>query len=165
MRKSEGNIFFSTSDIVNFSKCSFLTSLDYFVLDHPKFLSLKSDPSKYADLIQENGKKHESKHWDELRNSTLNYVELNENLSRRQRCKETILAMKKGVDLIYQGGFVDERFTARPDFLKKVDVPSSLGNYSYEVWDTKLSLSIKRDQLFSWFITLRWYPKYRGSCL
>ena len=49
--------------------------------------------------------------------------------------------MENGADFIYQAAFKDENWHGYADFLKKVDTPSKLGNYSYEVIDTKLKRS------------------------
>ena len=43
------------------------------------------------------------------------------------------------MDVIYQGTFFDGSRFGRADFLRKVDAPSDLGAWSYEVWDTKLA--------------------------
>src|SRR5439155_2570264 len=56
---------------------------------------------------------------------------------------QTVAAMRDGVDVIYQGTFFDGRWRCHPDFLLKVDKPSKLGDYSYEVADAKLARKAK----------------------
>src|SRR5205085_11453040 len=56
---------------------------------------------------------------------------------------ETVAAMRGGVDIIYQGAFFDGRWRCHPDFLIRVDLPSKLGDYSYEVADAKLARRAK----------------------
>src|SRR2546423_4624354 len=51
--------------------------------------------------------------------------------------------MTEGVDVIYQGTFFDGRWRCHPDFLLRVDRPSKLGAYSYEVADAKLARKAK----------------------
>jgi uncharacterized protein len=41
--------------------------------------------------------------------------------------------------VIYHGALAAEAFLGVPDFLVRVETPSSLGNHSYEVWDAKLA--------------------------
>ena len=47
--------------------------------------------------------------------------------------------MKAGREIIYQGALELGSFVGITDFLVRVDGPSSLGDYHYEVWDTKLA--------------------------
>src|SRR2546428_9313668 len=51
--------------------------------------------------------------------------------------------MHEGVDVIYQGTFFDGRWRCHPDFLLRIDRPSKLGAYSYEVADAKLARKAK----------------------
>lgn len=52
----------------------------------------------------------------------------------------TIAAMRAGVDAIYQAALTDDAWLGRADFLRRVDdVASALGDWSYEVYDTKLA--------------------------
>jgi predicted RecB family nuclease len=53
--------------------------------------------------------------------------------------EETKKAMLAGVDIIYQARLQHEIWLGWADFLIKSDRPSSLGHWSYEVLDTKLS--------------------------
>src|ERR1700722_2725439 len=47
--------------------------------------------------------------------------------------------MRAGRDVIYQGALAHGDFQGYTDFLFRVDVPSKLGPWSYEVADTKLA--------------------------
>ena len=51
--------------------------------------------------------------------------------------------MRKGVDVIYQATFFDGRWRGHADFLFRVDTPSDLGDWSYEVADAKLARRVK----------------------
>src|SRR2546423_11043876 len=51
--------------------------------------------------------------------------------------------MTEGVDVIDQGTLLEGRWRCHPDFLLRVDRPSKLGDYSYEVADTKLARKAK----------------------
>lgn len=65
------------------------------------------------------------------------------NLKESSTLDATRLAMQFGADIIYQAPLSLERFTGRSDFLIKVTGASILGDYHYEIWDTKLALSVK----------------------
>jgi len=55
----------------------------------------------------------------------------------------TLAAMRAGFDYICQGGFFDVRWYGRAEFLRRVEPPSLLGDWSYEVEDTKLARRLK----------------------
>jgi predicted RecB family nuclease len=52
-------------------------------------------------------------------------------------------AMKKGVDVIVQPPLAYGRWFGRADVLRRVERPSKLGSWSYEVYDCKLALETK----------------------
>ena len=56
---------------------------------------------------------------------------------------ETIAAMRGGAPVIYQGAFFDGDWLGYADFLFRVEKPSTLGDYSYEVVDAKLARHVK----------------------
>jgi len=60
---------------------------------------------------------------------------------------QTIEALRQGVDVVYQGAFLDKVWGGRPDFLMRVDNPSGLGVWSYEVVETKLARSTRAGAL------------------
>jgi uncharacterized protein len=55
----------------------------------------------------------------------------------------TRTAMAAGVQIIVQGAFQTNRWIGRPDVLRRVETPSALGTWSYEVIDTKLARETK----------------------
>ena len=57
--------------------------------------------------------------------------------------QDTIAAMQSGVDVIYQAALSLLPFKGYADFLVKVEGKSGLGDFYYEVWDTKLSKTLK----------------------
>ena len=55
----------------------------------------------------------------------------------------TTEAMRLGREVIVQGALLADGWGGRPDVLLRVDTPSALGSWSYEVVDTKLSRETK----------------------
>ena len=53
--------------------------------------------------------------------------------------QQTDKAMKSGKELIYQGRLANSSWSGRSDFLIKTSNKTNLGNYGYEVTDTKIS--------------------------
>ena len=56
---------------------------------------------------------------------------------------QTIETLQNGAGAIYQATFQNNLWGGRADFLLRVDRPSSLGSWSYEVVETKLMRSAK----------------------
>ena len=62
----------------------------------------------------------------------------------RQGARRTVEAMQAGAEVIYQGVLFDGvRWRGYSDFLRRVERPSELGSFSYEVADTKLARRVK----------------------
>ncbi len=55
----------------------------------------------------------------------------------------TVDAMRRGVDVIYQATFFDGHWVGLADFLLRVDEPSDLGPWRYDIADTKLARRLK----------------------
>lgn len=140
MQKNNNQLLFSASDIANFLECEHLTYLDRLNLDHPME---KTANSEDAVLIQKKGLKHEADYLDQLKATypkVVNVIErVGEASSLANKVQATIDAMKEGADIIFQATFLNQQFLGHADFLRKVNTPSLLGDYSYEVIDTKLS--------------------------
>ena len=62
---------------------------------------------------------------------------------RRRAEAETVEAMRRGVDVVYQGTFFDGAWGGQADFLLRVETPSLFGDWSYEIADTKLARKLK----------------------
>jgi predicted RecB family nuclease len=65
------------------------------------------------------------------------------NVSEQDSTDRLEAAMKKGVDLIVQPPLADGRWFGRADVLRRIERPSKLGPWSYEVYDCKLALETK----------------------
>lgn len=134
---------FSAGDLVNFMGCTHATFLDLRNLDTPAVFPEEDEQTK---LLQEKGFEHERAYLDQLRNEGRSIIEI-EGKDIVEKAALTQAALVAAPDVIFQGAFLDESWQGYSDFLLKVDRPSSLGNYSYEVADTKLSRSAKPKHL------------------
>ena len=143
-KNKKDEILFSATDLTNFFTCNYITALDLKNLSEPM---KKTENSAQNKLLQEKGYQHEANYLDLLKQRGLSVCEIPKNdfneknlqLTLEKRAKLTIDAMQSGVDVIFQGFLYRHPWRGDADFLIKVDVPSSLGNFSYEVFDTKLS--------------------------
>ena len=139
MQKSgDGNYLYSPSNLVDFLGCSHITFLD------KKGISegiKKTEQDNSAKLFQKKGMEHEQAYLESLKDQNKNIAEISKAWSLEDRVALTLDAMQSGFDVIYQAALYKEPWYGYADFLIKCDTPSELGNYSYEVLDTKLSKS------------------------
>ncbi|MDW7773730.1 MAG: TM0106 family RecB-like putative nuclease [Desulfobulbaceae bacterium] len=141
MQKSEGEILYSASDVVNFLECEHLTTLDLVDLDTPL---PRTEDDDEARLIKAKGIAHEADFVEVLKRRHGSFIDISQKGSDLQTfVQETLDAMHAGVEIIYQAALRDGCFVGHADFLRRVPHPSKLGDFSYEVLDTKLSRSTK----------------------
>ncbi len=135
MRESGGNILFSASDLMRFMGCAHATTLDLMHLrgEGPE----PGEDSEDAALLQKQGDAHEAAHLERLKGSGKGVVEIvRENLARD--AEATRAALADGAEVVFQGAFQSGNWGGWSDFLERVERPSALGAFSYEVADTKL---------------------------
>ncbi len=141
MQKRDDGILFSASDLVNYLECEHLTTLDLVDLETPLPRSADSDEAK---LIQAKGFAHEADFLKTLKVRHKRVIDIGQGqATMSQKVEATKQAMKDGYDIIFQATLQDGSFIGFADFLRKVDRPSQLGSWSYEVMDTKLARSPK----------------------
>jgi len=131
----------SASDLVGFLECGHLTRQDMAVargeLRPPQFEDLA------LEIVRRRGAKHEATLLESFRGAGRSVIEIHSAVATQAAYREaqqrTLAAMLDGVDVVYQGVLFDGRWLAYADFLEKVPRRSQLGEYSYEVADTKLA--------------------------
>jgi len=130
----------SASDLSNFLSCRHRTALDMAAAFGHRKRPHYDDP--LLDLLIERGLEHERAYVASLRAKGLGIVDLSHLGSPSDRTAlitETLAAMRSGVDVIVQAGLSGERWFGKPDIMCRVARPSALGNWSYEISDTKLA--------------------------
>lgn len=135
MRKFENKILFSATDLMRFMGCTHATALDLMRLrgEGPT----PGENTEDAALLQKQGDAHELAHLERLK-SAGNRVEEIERGNLAQDSETTRAALQSGAEVIFQGAFLSGNWGGWSDFLMRVDTPSALGTFSYEVADTKL---------------------------
>ncbi|MFH0957734.1 MAG: TM0106 family RecB-like putative nuclease, partial [Pseudomonadota bacterium] len=141
MRIIYNDIIFSATDLCNFLECEHLTALDKINLSTP----LPQTPDgEEAQLFQDKGFEHEQSYLQKLSDSGIKLIDLSKvHGSPQVKATATLEAMKTGADIIFQGTLLRDNLYGHPDFLRKVNTPSNLGPFSYEVMDTKLARNPK----------------------
>jgi predicted RecB family nuclease len=145
MQFLDGRLIVSPSDLTGYLECEHLTQQELRAargeIERPE----RTDPE--LEVLTRRGFEHEARHLVELRASHERVVEFpfpdGTIAGLTQAHDATVAALRKGVDVIYQGTFFDGRWRCHPDFLIRVERPSKLGPYSYEVGDAKLARKAK----------------------
>jgi uncharacterized protein len=141
MRQHPDGRLYSASDLVNFLGCGHATVLDVRQLTEP--VAFPPDSAQTV-LLQEKGIEHERAFLAQLRAEGRNVIEIASEGPLEARVEWTLQAMRAGADVIYQGALLSRPWHGYSDFLLKVEgVPSALGDYAYDVADTKLSRTAK----------------------
>lgn len=140
MRSKAGFLGLSASDISNHLACQHLTELNRSVAEGRLEAPQWRDPM--LAVLQKRGLAHENAYTEHLRARGLQVV-LPEDGSSSLSIQSTLDAMNVGADAIVQAELESGRWIGRVDFLCRVERPSKLGNWSYEVIDTKLAMDTR----------------------
>jgi predicted RecB family nuclease len=141
MQRYESGYLFSATDLCSHLECPHLTNL--YLRDFDEEIP-KDAPDEQAQLVAQKGLEHEQNYLKRLAHDGIVVADLSEASGlyedRLAAARET---MARGSDVIYQALLMAPPFMGYADFLRKVDLPSELGSYSYEVLDTKLAMHPK----------------------
>lgn len=135
MRKFGDKILFSATDLMRFMGCAHATALDLMRLrgEGPE----PGEDSEDAALLQKQGDAHEAAHLEKLKSAGKAVLEIARG-DLAADAEATRGALARGAEVIFQGAFLSGNWGGWSDFLMRVDRPSALGPFSYEVSDTKL---------------------------
>ncbi len=139
MQKRSGQLVFSPTDICRFYESPFASWMDRSRLERPGTEAPQGDPPQQK-LLAAMGMKHERHHVATVRAKGRSVWEPPSGLeSFDEKHEATLGAMSAGHQVIYQGALRRGAFEGYADFLYRVETPSRLGGWSYEVADTKLA--------------------------
>ena len=158
MHLTPTGLLHSATDLSNHLACAHLSALNRAValelIGKPRVFE---DPA--AEVLRQRGIEHERAFLDALRAEGRRIVEIadpgpgatgprdgeDSGIPARwaRRAADTLAAMRSGADVIYQGCLFDGAWVGLPDFLLRVEKPSGLGAWSYEVVDAKLAREAK----------------------
>ena len=141
MQKLDGKLIFSPSDLITFMDSKFDSWMARWSAEFPGEV-LPDEADESHALLQKLGNAHEDNFLRKLKADGLDVAEV-ELAATDVSELATRKAMREGHQIIYQGVLSSDNFSGRTDFLYKVDGASSLGDFHYEVWDTKLAKKAK----------------------
>lgn len=136
-----GGVQLSGSDLVGHLNCHHLTTLERAAATGQMKRPYFDDPVLKA--LWERGVDHEKAYIEHLRTAGYEVHEIAGVGVTRELADATFEAMRRGVPIISQGAFLDGRWSGRTDILRRLEIPSALGGWSYEVIDTKLAMETK----------------------
>src|SRR5262249_11705652 len=142
VQQLDGQLLLSASDLVAFLECEHLSSLDLRVASGRERIEQTRTDS--TDLVARKGTEHERRFLESLIARHREVVPISSALdgaaSTREAADQTEAAMRAGAEVIYQAALADGAWRGYADFLERVQSPSpALGDWSYEVFDTKLA--------------------------
>lgn len=140
--KNSNGYSYSPSDLTLYMHSPFASWMARFAIERPDELPVKDKDDALMGLLQQRGYAHEDALEAEFISEGRSLVKI-EGGSNEDKRQATLEAMQAGVDVIVQARLENAPFAGFADFLIKTDGASDLGNYHYEVWDTKLSSSLK----------------------
>ena len=142
MRFHNGIPLYSAKDLLTFLGCTHSSALDLQLAGGAIALG-EEEGDPYLELLKQKGNAHEAQYLEQLKRAGRSVREIARVASLNDMAEATRAAMRDGVDVIYQGALVELPWHGYSDFLLRVDSPSALGPWSYEVADTKLARSAK----------------------
>ena len=131
----------SASDLSNHLACKHLTQLDLAVARGNRPAPSWRSPDLW--VLQERGAAHEAAYVQSLTDKGLSVVDLSKVDNDGDALEQTRKAMLGGAQVIVQATLADGRSFGRADILQRIDRSSSLGAWSYEVYDCKLAQETK----------------------
>ena len=141
MKSEKGNIRFSASDLSNHLACRHLTASEIAVVRGQRAAPEWASPDTW--VLRQLGLEHERNYLKHLREQGLLIVDLAQIESEPKAWEATQDAMKEGAEVIAQATLQHGRWFGRADILRRVNISSALGRWSYEVYDCKLARETK----------------------
>jgi uncharacterized protein len=118
-----------------------------------------------AELVFRKGREHEAAYLDRLRaeGKTVTEISLEPDFDWDRAAAETEEAIRSGVDVVYQGVLMDDRWRGQADFLERQD------DGTYEAVDTKLSakpaeILQRQDGPSRLALRRHWVPPHASAC-
>lgn len=141
MEVQAGSLLLSATDLSAFLNCGHLTQLERAAASGELTRPNSWDPM--LDVLWERGARHERDYVDHLAEEGGTVVRIDGFAVDAAAVNHTLAAMAEGADIIVQAALAVGSWRGRADVLRRVPVESGLGNWSYEIVDTKLSRQTK----------------------
>jgi len=137
MKIISGTWRLSPTDLANYAACPHLTTLDMAVVKGE--FEPEDGFSGLTEALRRRGEAHEAAYLDLLHAEGLEIESLAALPLDPTGASATLDAMQRGVQVIVQAPLLQQGWAGRADVLRRVELPSALGAWSYEPLDTKLA--------------------------
>jgi uncharacterized protein len=162
MFKHGERLLLSASDLMGHLNCGHLTGLDIAVANGTLAKPSSWDP--LLELLRARGAQHEQGFVEHLKAQGL-AVTLIEGIGvDDDAITLTHAAMHRGDPIIVQGALRLNGWVGRTDVLRRIDTPSELGAWSYEVIDTKLARETKAGTVLQLCLYAALLEAIQGRC-
>jgi predicted RecB family nuclease len=146
MQVLDDQLILSASDLNNYLACGHLTTLD--LARARGEIDAAPERGAGAMLLASKGDEHEARYLESLKAEGKEVIQITlpadgSRAALEAAAAQTEEALRAGPDVIYQATFFRDGLRGHADFLFRVGRPSALGDYSYEVADTKLARRAK----------------------
>jgi uncharacterized protein len=141
MRLEGGSVRLTATDLANHLACHHLSHLDLAEARGQVKPPDWFDPD--VAILRERGSEHEEAFLRHLEGQGLRITRLGPGPDEERAFERTLAAMREGAEVIVQATLREGCWSGRADVLRRVERPSDLGSWSYEVWDTKLARETK----------------------
>jgi len=153
MHYRDGALTYSPTDLSRWSASPYASWMARLAIERPDIAPDKDAPDAMLDRLAGRGLVHEDTLETRFRDEGREVVNVATRLDEpfdagdaapaADRIGLTLALMSAGTDVIAQGTLVSGPFCGHADFLVKVPGASALGDFHYEVWDTKLARRVK----------------------
>ncbi|HPH70182.1 MAG TPA: hypothetical protein PLF40_30740, partial [Kofleriaceae bacterium] len=138
--RAGGEVQFAATDVADATGCGHRTTLKLRIAEKKLSIFRFDDPA--LALLQQRGLEHEAAYVAALTALGLRVERVYADGMANQTAHDaTIAAMRAGIDVIVQARLLLGDQGGTLDILRRVETPSALGAWSYEVYDTKLARS------------------------
>jgi uncharacterized protein len=141
MKYDAGQFRLSATDVAGHLACRHLTMLDRLAALGEIEAPANWDP--FLEVMREHGLRHEKAYLSQLEQSGGRLVRIEGAGVEPRRVAETIAAMREGAAFIVQAPLSNGIWQGRADVLRRIPMKTKLGDWGYEVIDTKLSRETK----------------------
>lgn len=142
MKLTDQGILFSPSDLITFMESPFASAMNRKRLSDPTLAEQMDPEDALLKHLRKKGFAHEDSFVRALQDAGADICAIGDDRPEVMHA-QTIEAMQAGRGIITQAYLAMNRFAGKADFLVKVAGASRLGDFHYEVWDTKLSRKLK----------------------
>lgn len=145
VQRIDGQLVLSPTDLTKHLACPHITTLDLANLDCASHGGAEGADDA-LNLIFGKGMDHERAYLQRLHEAgrTVQEIPTRYDVAGRIEAEQqTLDAMRDGVDVVYQATFYDGQWGGQADFLLRTNRRSDLGDWSYDIADTKLARRLK----------------------